>query len=81
MNLNYNNKIMEIELTKEQIENSVLACYDSFNLVNELKLKETLTEEETDTLKRNEEHIRIMLKTDWFVDELTPKQENELSKI
>ena len=81
MNLNYNNKIMEIELTKEQIENSVLACYDSFNLVNELKLKETLTEEETAALKRNEEHIRIMLKTDWFVDELTPKQENELSKI
>ena len=72
---------MELELTTEQKERSVLACYDSFNLVNELKAKETLTEEETDTLKRNEEHIRIMLLKDWFVDELTPKQENELSKI
>lgn len=72
---------MELELTTEQKERSVLACYDSFNLVNELKAKSTLTEEETDTLKRNEEHIRIMLKKDWFVGELTPKQETELSKI
>ena len=72
---------MEIELTTEQKERSVLACYDSFNLVNELKAKSTLTEEETDTLKRNEEHIRIMLTKDWFVGQLTAKQKTELSKI
>ena len=72
---------MEIELTTEQKERSVLACYDSFNLVNELKAKSTLTEEETDTLKRNEEHIRIMLQKDWFVAQLTAKQKTELSKI
>lgn len=72
---------MELELTTEQKERSVLACYDSLNLVNELKTKETLTEEETDTLKRNEEHIRIMLQKDWFVGQLTAKQKTELSKI
>lgn len=72
---------MEIELTTEQKERSVLACYDSLNLVNELKAKSTLTEEETDTIKRNEEHIRIMLKKDWFVGQLTAKQKTELSKI
>jgi hypothetical protein len=72
---------MELELTTEQKERSVLACYDSFNLVNELKAKETLTEEETDMLKRNEEHIRIMLQKDWFVAQLTAKQKTELSKI
>lgn len=72
---------MELELTTEQKERSVLACYDSLNLVNELKAKETLTEEETDTLKRNEEHIRIMLQKDWFVGQLTAKQKTELSKI
>jgi hypothetical protein len=72
---------MEIELTTEQKERSVLASYDSFNLVNELKAKSTLTEEETDTLKRNEEHIRIMLQKDWFVGQLTAKQKTELSKI
>jgi hypothetical protein len=72
---------MELELTIEQKERSVLACYDSFNLVNGLKSILTLTDEQKDTLKRNEEHIRIMLKKDWFVGELTPKQETELSKI
>jgi hypothetical protein len=72
---------MELELTTEQKQKSVLASYDSFNLITELKAKATLTDEEKDTLKRNEEHIRIMLKKDWFVDELTPKQETELSKI
>ena len=72
---------MELELTTEQKERSVLACYDSLNLVNELKAKSTLTEEETDTLKRNEEHIRIMLQKDWFVGQLTTKQKTELSKI
>lgn len=72
---------MELELTTEQKERSVLACYDSLNLVNELKAKSTLTEEETDTLKRNEEHIRIMLQKDWFVGQLTAKQKTELSKI
>lgn len=72
---------MELELTTEQKERSVLACYDSLNLVNELKAKSTLTEEETDTIKRNEEHIRIMLKKDWFIAQLTAKQKTELSKI
>ena len=72
---------MELELTTKQKERSVLACYDSLNLVNELKAKSTLTEEETDTLKRNEEHIRIMLTKDWFANELTAKQKTELSKI
>jgi hypothetical protein len=72
---------MELELTTEQKERSVLACYDSLNLVNELKAKSTLTEEEKDTLKRNEEHIRIMLQKDWFVGQLTAKQKTELSKI
>ena len=72
---------MEFELTTEQKERSVLACYDSFNLINELKAKENLTEDETDTLKRNEEHIRIMLLKDWFFAQLTAKQKTELSKI
>jgi hypothetical protein len=72
---------MELELTTEQKQKSVLACYDSFNLITELKAKETLTDEEKDTLKRNEEHIRIMLKKDWFASELTAKQKTELSKI
>lgn len=72
---------MELELTQEQLAKSVSAAYDSVNLITELKAKETLTEEETDTLTRNEEHIRIMLGKDWFVAALTKAQKTELSKI
>jgi hypothetical protein len=72
---------MELELTIEQKQKSVLASYDSFNLITELKAKETLTEEDIDMLKRNEEHIRIMLTKEWFANELTAKQKTELSKI
>jgi hypothetical protein len=72
---------MELELTNEQKIKSVLAAYDSVNLINELKSKETLTEDEILTLNRNEEHIKIMLTKDWFVDTLTPNQLTELQLI
>jgi hypothetical protein len=72
---------MELELTAEQVAKSVSAAYDSVALITELKAKEALTEEEADTLKRNEEHIRIMLAKDYFVAALTKKQNTELSKI
>jgi hypothetical protein len=72
---------MELELTNEQKIKSVLAAYDSVNLINELKSKETLTEDETLILNRNEEHIKIMLTKDWFVETLTPNQLTELQLI
>jgi hypothetical protein len=72
---------MELELTAEQVAKSVSAAYDSVTLITELKAKETLTEEEADTLKRNEEHIRIMLAKEVFVAALTKAQKTELSKI
>jgi len=72
---------MELELTNEQKIKSVLAAYDSVNLINELKSKETLTEDEILTLNRNEEHIKIMLTKDWFVETLTPNQLTELQLI
>ena len=72
---------MELELTTEQVAKSVSAAYDSVNLLNELKAKEVLTEEEVTTLARNEEHVRIMLGKEWFVAGLTKKQKTELLKI
>lgn len=72
---------MELELTAEQVAKSVAAAYDSINLLNELKAKEVLTEEEVTTLARNEEHVRIMLGKEWFVAGLTKKQKTELLKI
>lgn len=72
---------MELELTAEQVAKSVAAAYDSVTLITELKAKEALTEEETATVTRNEEHIRIMMGKEWFVAALTKAQKTELSKI
>jgi len=72
---------MELEMTQEQVAKSVSAAYDSVNLINELNAKETLTEEETATLNRNVEHIRIMMGKEWFVAGLTDEQITELQTI
>ena len=72
---------MEIEYTPEQVAKSVSAAYDSVNLINELNIKETLTEEDKATLDRNVEHIRIMIGKEWFVAGLTDKQITELQAI
>lgn len=72
---------MELEITQEQVAKSVSAAYDSVNLINELKAKPSLTEEETKTLTRNEEHVRIMMGKTWFVAGLTDIQITELQAI
>jgi hypothetical protein len=72
---------MELELTAEQIAKSISAAYDSVALIAELNAKETLTEEETATVTRNVEHIRIMMGKEWFVEGLTNLQITELQAI
>jgi hypothetical protein len=72
---------MDLELTKEQVKQSVSAAYDSVALLAELNAKETLTEEETETVTRNVEHIRIMMGKEWFVGGLTKKQVTVLQAI
>ena len=72
---------MEFELTQEKISKSVLAAYDSVNLINELKAKSSLTEEETKILSRNQEHIRVMMTKNWFSAALTNEQIVELQAI
>lgn len=79
MNTTY--KPEEIKYTQEEVAKTVLATYDSFNLINELKTKETLTEDETAALARNEKHIRIMMGFEWFVAGLTDLQITELQAI
>lgn len=69
------------DFTKEQIEKSILAAYDSVKLIEDLKAKESLTEQEADTVKRNVEHIGIMLGKDWFAEGLTAAQKLELEAI
>jgi chemotaxis regulatin CheY-phosphate phosphatase CheZ len=46
---------------------------DSVNLIAELRTKETLTEEDEQTIQRNLEHLEIMLAKDyWTTEDLTP---------
>ena len=75
------NNVYTPELTQEELQKVVSAAYDSVNIVNELKVKESLTEYEQDTLSRNEEHIRVMMSKVWFVDALTNEQVVELQAI
>lgn len=72
---------MDQELTTEQVYRSVLAAYDSVVIINDLKYKDNKTKEEEDALYRNEEHIRIMMSKDWFVQALTDDQLKELQAI
>lgn len=69
------------EVTAEQAAKSVLAAYDSVNLIAELKRKRILSEEETATLTRNVDHIAIMLSKEWFATALTPAQKTELEGL
>ena len=63
----------KIEITTEQIAINYASALDSVNLVNELKAKETLTEDEEKTIQRNLEHLEIMLAKDyWTNEDLTP---------
>lgn len=71
----------EITYTQEEVIKSVSAAYDSVNLINELNAKESLTEEELETLDRNVEHIRIIMGKTWFVEGLTVEQITELQAI
>jgi hypothetical protein len=49
------------------------ASLDSVNLINNLLAKPTLTEEEQECIKRNVEHLKIMVAKDfWTTQDLTP---------
>jgi len=74
-------EILKEEVTAEQAAKSVLAAYDSVNLINELRAKAQLTEDEQDTLTRNVQHIAIMLEKEWFAETLTAAQKTELEAL
>lgn len=70
----------QIEITEEdQIQSSISAAFDSVNLINELKTKPSLTEEEQSRLDRNKEHLIIMLGKDWFEAGLTEQQKTDIN--
>jgi hypothetical protein len=63
-----------MEMTQEQIENSIKAAFDSVDLINR-------NEDDVDTIERNIEHLRIMMGKEWFTTSLTTEQTNQINSV
>jgi hypothetical protein len=68
---------MEENITQEQIQNSINAAFDSVNLINQMLTSEK-TDENKDTVKRNFEHLEIMISKNWFLINLTEQQKIDI---
>jgi|688.fasta_scaffold2311513_2 hypothetical protein len=60
--------------TPEQLEKHFSAMHDSVNLIKVLIEKTTLSETEKDELKRNKEHLTIMLGKDFILADSRDKK-------
>jgi len=69
---------MDDNLTPEEIQQHIENCFHSYVLCEELSDLESLDEEQTDRLDRNERHIQIMLAKDWFREGCTAEQITQL---
>jgi hypothetical protein len=59
--------------TPEQIAKSYTSALDSVALINTLVAKPTKTAEEIATIKRNVDHLKIIVaRTYWTTEDLTP---------
>ena len=68
--------MLDEQPTAEQIARHYSAAMDSVNLINGDKPDNTTDAEWTATLKRNKEHLEIMVaKTYWTTEDLTPFNE------
>lgn len=64
------------EVTAEEIARHLSACMDSVNLLNAGQPEGMADDEWADTVKRNKEHLEIMLAKDfWTTENLTPFEE------
>jgi hypothetical protein len=64
---------MEDQLTPEEIARHYSAAIDSVNLINEGKPNDMTDSEWTDCVRRNQEHLKIMLAKDfWTTEDLQP---------
>jgi hypothetical protein len=64
---------MAEEITAEEIAQHYRAAMDSVNLINEIVASGDTDEESVDTLKRNRDHLKIMVdKEYWTTEDLQP---------
>ena len=69
----YKKNKMEETQTTEQVQQHIRAAFDSVNLINEEITKE-MTDERKNTIKRNGDHLEIMMVKDWFLSGCTEQQ-------
>lgn len=63
--------------TPEEVQNHIKAAFDSVNLINEVVTKPA-TDETKANVKRNYEHLEVMLAKTWFSEGLTPTQKTDI---
>ena len=62
-----------MENTPEQIAQHYAAAMDSVNLINALAAQPTMSQDDHDTMRRNKEHLELMLTRDyWTTEDLNP---------
>ena len=71
------------EYTDEQVAQDIFATLDSIGIVERIRLiaESNRTEDEKDTLLRNERHIQLKMKKDKFVKGLTKTQADRISAL
>ena len=73
---------MELEMTPEQIAQSVSAAFDSVNLINRNNEEEDDEKKiDEERIERNVEHLRIMMNFEWFASALTEEQSVQINTI
>jgi hypothetical protein len=61
------------QLTEAQIAKHYSACMDSVNLINQIIAGTRVVEDRADTIRRNVEHLQIMVsKPYWTTENMTP---------
>lgn len=60
---------MNIEITSEQILQHFNSAMDSVNLINQLRSKPVLTEDEALIMAKNKEHLRVILSREYWTFE------------
>lgn len=73
--------ILDFNLTPEKIQEHIINAFDSVNLINELNLLGSLSEEQQVTKERNIEHLKIMTAREWFALALTEEQTTIINQL
>ena len=69
---------MEETQTPEQVQQHISAAFDSVNLINDEITKE-VTDNRKDNVKRNVQHLELMIAKDWFATGCTAQQVTDIN--